>query len=97
MGCVLGVVVVDIIISKRRQAKAHGGLVRPQLVRLRQLLCPTCCEPARESDLGWMSIETTVLTEILNDDESPVGNYAITDTKLTPTHDIQTITAASSW
>jgi len=40
----------------------ESNRVGPQR-RLRQLQCPTCRKPARESDLGRMFIETVVLDE----------------------------------
>ena len=40
----------------------ESNRVGPQR-RLRKLHCPTCREPARESDLGRMFVETVILSE----------------------------------
>jgi len=64
------------------------------LRRLRQLHCPTCRKPARESDLGRMFVETVVLDED-SEYQTRLAN-TITEQTNSTRESIQTITSISS-
>lgn len=71
----------------------ESNRVGPQR-RLRQLQCPTCRKPARESDLGRMFVETIVLDEDAEYQTRLMNT--ITEQTNSARDSVQTITPTSS-